>query len=646
MILLEGFIGVVYAALYFISFANSNPTKKASISEQYLVNNLPGFDNISDVLKPTTYSGHLELHAENNTNYYFLKYEKPNDDSNNLIIWLNGGPGCSSMDGGYMGIGPLMINADMEVYYNNGTWLQLGSLLFLDQPIGTGFSYGDEYRNELTEVASDFMVFLKKYFEVFPNDLEKNLYIAGESYAGQYIPYFAKYILEDKTTDYNLKSVMIGNGWISAKFTGMSYIPYLIENQLITGKEDYMLEILRQQEKCQNSFNHLSKTASQAEKNKADKECDRILVLFLKNWFAQNSMCLNQYDYRLNDTYPSCGMNWPSDLNFIKSFLGNINVQRQLNLREDYIERELANSHGENEPTTYWNECNNRVQDVLTNQNSVSSEELLGDILGHIPVFLFNGDKDIICNYIGTEDFISELSWNDQKGFSDDSQRFNWVYNNSQVGTIQTERNLTYVRVFNASHMVYVDNADISRGVFDIVVNNTIRHIEDETIMETPVYDVNSSGFGYMQEVKSKIDGFHFRYAIYAAIIIIILYGIYYYNMQLMNNNQLHSILSNKKMGKTNELGSQSNITSRNSTHRKKTVQWADLQQEEQELEHEDSRDVSQVSPNLDSEGNASSRFHSFLDKFGLSKVGSSRGQYSNVRQSEEIELEENISRN
>src|SRR5690606_11898244 len=93
-----------------------------------------------------------------------------------------------------MEVGPLRVNSKIEVEFNNGSWYELGDMVFVDQPGGTGFSYTDVYDKELSEVADDFMIFLQKFYELFPNDLSNEIYIAGESYAGQYIPYIASSI--------------------------------------------------------------------------------------------------------------------------------------------------------------------------------------------------------------------------------------------------------------------------------------------------------------------------------------------------------------------------------------------------------------------------------------------------------------------
>lgn len=69
------------------------------------------------------------------------------------IFWLNGGPGCSSMDGALLETGPFRIDENEKVIYNNGSWHKFGDIIYVDQPAGTGFSFTNEYITDLDQVA-------------------------------------------------------------------------------------------------------------------------------------------------------------------------------------------------------------------------------------------------------------------------------------------------------------------------------------------------------------------------------------------------------------------------------------------------------------------------------------------------------------
>ncbi len=86
------------------------------------------------------------------------------------VIWLNGGPGCSSEDGALMEIGPYRLKDDHTLIYNEGAWNEFANVLFVDNPVGTGYSYVDTnaYLTELDEMAEQFVIFLEKWYALFP----------------------------------------------------------------------------------------------------------------------------------------------------------------------------------------------------------------------------------------------------------------------------------------------------------------------------------------------------------------------------------------------------------------------------------------------------------------------------------------------
>lgn len=86
------------------------------------------------------------------------------------VIWVNGGPGCSSEDGALMEIGPYRVKDPQNLVYNNGSWNEFANLLFVDNPVGTGFSFVDtnSFVHELDTMAEQFIRFLDGFFALFP----------------------------------------------------------------------------------------------------------------------------------------------------------------------------------------------------------------------------------------------------------------------------------------------------------------------------------------------------------------------------------------------------------------------------------------------------------------------------------------------
>ena len=282
----------------------------------------------------------------------------------------------------------------------------------------------------------------------------QQLYIAGESYAGQWIPNIANAILEhnkkDKSNAWDLKGLLIGNGWISGPDQYISFIPFAYENGLVTAGSDADKSALRAQEACIQDLN------SGAKDHVDSGLCENIMQDILRS--TQSSQgCVNMYDIRLRDTYPSCGMAWPPDLEQVKPYLRRDDVKNALHVNAD--------------KKTGWVECNNQVSSAFRAINSKPSKLLLPGLLEQVPILLFSGDKDMICNHIGTENLINNMVWNGASGMELSpgmtAPRREWTFEGEPAGIYQTARNLTYLRFYNSSHMVPFDYPRRSRDMLD-----------------------------------------------------------------------------------------------------------------------------------------------------------------------------------
>ncbi|KAI9815054.1 MAG: hypothetical protein M1827_002897 [Pycnora praestabilis] len=166
---------------------------------------------------PHSWAGELPIPGHGNDNLFFWLFEgECSANKDDLIIWLNGGPGCSSLEGLTQEIGPLCFQGNAMIPAPNPySWTKLANVLFVDQPVGVGFSTGNDTTDDNAEVTSDFYLWLKEFFQIFNGLASKNVYLMGESYAGIYIPYFAADILKNKDQfPLNLKSISIGDGTI------------------------------------------------------------------------------------------------------------------------------------------------------------------------------------------------------------------------------------------------------------------------------------------------------------------------------------------------------------------------------------------------------------------------------------------------
>jgi vitellogenic carboxypeptidase-like protein len=134
------------------------------------------------------------------------------------VLWLQGGPGSSSMFSVFFENGPYVIDKDMRVSFNNYSWIQEFSMLYIDNPIGSGFSFTNDkngFSRDQENIADNLYEALQQFFTIFDDYRKNDFYITGESYAGKYIPAIG-YKLHSKknNSNINFKGIAIGNGWI------------------------------------------------------------------------------------------------------------------------------------------------------------------------------------------------------------------------------------------------------------------------------------------------------------------------------------------------------------------------------------------------------------------------------------------------
>ncbi|KAG9317776.1 alpha beta-hydrolase [Chiua virens] len=422
------------------------PTNIPSAASFY-VSNLPGLHQ--DSTNPLQiYAGHIlsdpnassasELDVLAHLFFVMVKARRA-ADKERLMFWFNGGPGCSSFDGLMMEVGPWKVDGHGGLKTVEGGWEEYTTMVYIDQPAGTGLSYTstNHYVHTLNESTKHVIQFLRTFYQVFPEYLLVDTYLGGESFAGQYIPYFADGILN---SDLNipLRGAAIGNGWIDGRNQYPAYLEYAEVHGLIDVQSQQYGVCKRDTDKCLALFDHLTTEPIHIE------DCEYLTACVLApRTRTVNGVktCTNIYDVRLEDEFPACGMNWPPDLTEITPYLRRLDVVQAL--------------HATGKPES-WVECQGRVGSELNSDLSPSSITLLPSVIERIPVLLFAGDQDFICNYIGIEKTIDAMAWNGEKGLGAVSTE-PWTVDGIPAGTWVSTRNLTYVKVFNASHMVPYD---------------------------------------------------------------------------------------------------------------------------------------------------------------------------------------------
>ena len=225
----------------------------AAVKEDLMTEDLPGCGHFDF----NSYSGYIPVDDSNKFHYVFLESQnKPETDP--LLIWFTGGPGCSSMLAYFMENGPCVwdgLDDSAEPHFNEYSWNAKANVLYVENPAGVGFNLG--YKGEYIDdeiAGKQELNFTLKFFELYPEYLKNELYVTGESYGGIYVPYLAYYLhAEGHTTksggNINLQGIAVGNGvtdWTydtTPAYIAMSYahglIPFDLHSRLAQAQCDF-----------------------------------------------------------------------------------------------------------------------------------------------------------------------------------------------------------------------------------------------------------------------------------------------------------------------------------------------------------------------------------------------------------------------
>ncbi|KIJ20687.1 hypothetical protein PAXINDRAFT_6480 [Paxillus involutus ATCC 200175] len=217
-------------------------------------------DNLPNVTWPLArnWAGNIPVQREGHPNdtLFFWAFETANgsltaESDKPWGIWLNGGPGSSSLVGLLFENGPIHISNNYSLFENHYAWSTIADYVWIDQPVGVGFSTADSngYIYDEDQMAADFMGFLENLVKVFPSLAKRPLHLTGESYAGMYIPYITKAYFELENPPVNLARIAIGDGSIASgeTFELLPVVSVLETYPQIIGYDTDVLEYFREQ---------------------------------------------------------------------------------------------------------------------------------------------------------------------------------------------------------------------------------------------------------------------------------------------------------------------------------------------------------------------------------------------------------------
>lgn len=345
-----------------------------------LVGKLPG-DNVK------SYAGYFTVNKKYNSNlfFWFIPALMTNRDDAPVLLWLQGGPGGTSLFGLFVEHGPYVVYENMTVGMRDYAWTSRYSMLYIDNPVGTGFSFTDDDRGfaqNQDDVGRDLYNALTQFFVMFPEYQDNEFYATGESYAGKYVPAISYYIHKNNPTakiKINFKGMAIGDGLCDPELMLGGYGEFLYQ----TGMIDEL------QKEYVNQETDLGVKLIQEQKwVDAFKVFDRLLngdVEPYPSFFQNATGCTNYYNYMMCQE--------PKDQEYFGQFVTLPSVRRAIHVGN-------LTFHDGSEVEKHL------LQDVMK-----SIKPWLGVLMDNYRVLIYSGQLDVIVAAPLTERFLPTVNW-------------------------------------------------------------------------------------------------------------------------------------------------------------------------------------------------------------------------------------------
>ena len=429
------------------------PNQQKPANERIRIHKLPGYGK---ELPSKTYVSYMHLpNTDKHLHYWFIESE--HDPKNApVFFWTNGGPGCSSMLGLFEEIGPFVPNSKLILERNELAWTKFANIVFVDQPVGVGYSYSkhhkDYYSNDVLS-AQDNLAFMIEFFKVFPEFKPNKLYLTGESYAGHYIPMMMdRLIAYNKTHNHEIN------------FRGV-----IIMNPLMThhsGEPSEMETYWGHQRISIDTWNKYKKHGCERASN-SNRYCKQML-----NEMHDREKNMNPYAI----DYPICAANHLQQTqlskytrkynNFVRNKVNMACIHKYTDnyLNSDAVREQIIKPHSNRK----WYGCTDyefyRLKDGNNDMVPHIKRHLMDKDLKHLEILIMSGTNDSICGTIGTQKWISRLNLKTKAHTGEWKPYLMDKMLKGHVTTFQGDGNktLTLVTVNHAGHEIPMYKPDVA----------------------------------------------------------------------------------------------------------------------------------------------------------------------------------------
>ncbi|KAG9441736.1 hypothetical protein H6P81_017590 [Aristolochia fimbriata] len=380
------------------------------------------------------HAGYYKLAHSHDARMFYLFFESRNTKDDPVVLWLTGGPGCSSELAVFYENGPFTIANNMSLLWNEYGWDKVSNLLFVDQPTGTGFSYTTDkrdLRHNENDVSNDLYDFLQAFFSEHPQFVKNEFYITGESYAGHYIPALAGRVHQGNKAKegihINLKGFAIGNGLTNPAIQYRAYTDYAKDMGII-------------QEADYNRINKILPACELAIKICGTSGTAACIASYLVCNTIFNSIMsiagkVNYYDVR-----KQCEGDLCYDFSNMDKFLNQKSVRAALGVGDiDFVSCS---------PTVY--------QAMLTDWMRNLEVGIPALVEDGIKMLVYAGEYDLICNWLGNSRWVHSMEWSGQQQFGS-APTVPFKVDGAETGVLKSFGPVSFLKVHDAGHMVPMD---------------------------------------------------------------------------------------------------------------------------------------------------------------------------------------------
>ncbi|KAI8326155.1 peptidase S10, serine carboxypeptidase [Martensiomyces pterosporus] len=414
----------------------------------------------------TQYSGYLDTDEDKHFFFWFFEARNVKREDAPIILWMNGGPGCSSFTGLLMELGSCRIDkGGKTASFNKYGWNDQAHVIFIDQPLNVGYSYGKDVFNSIA-AGKDVYGFLQLFYHSFPEYAGSELHIFGESYGGHYIPATAKAIHEA-----NLEfSDKLSMGLLGTAEREKRVLP-LASIGIGNGLTDPLIQYKYYSKMaCNSTYPPVLKREECEQMDSTYPTCARLIEACYK-W--QNSLACYPAEMYCNSmllTYQRSGAN-PYDVR-IPCEGGNLcypimaDIDAYLNTPE--IQQELGSD------VSKFESCSQKVYSGFTLSGDWMKpyvREVPPLLEAGIRVLIYAGDADFICSWYGNKAWTLDLEWPGKGGFNKAGDAA-WNVGPKQAGEARSFENFTFLRVFEAGHMAPYDQPENSLDMINRWLSN------------------------------------------------------------------------------------------------------------------------------------------------------------------------------